>query len=171
MNMRISSTVLSHYKPADLTYNIASGMLQGRIDGTSISARAGSGGRAGTKTAGALNWWLANNPLATGVKLGKGSSHPGGPLPMGTYRVVPHERKAEMLRLLPFDAAQMHGRNGMLIHGRGARGSDGCIVPTDFAVVQQLCALVKARRERGESDVVLQVVAIGQDLDRQNNTA
>ena len=76
-----------------------------------------------------------------------------------------------MLRLAPFDAAQMHGRTGMLIHGRGPRGSDGCIVPTDFAVVRLLCSLVKSRRERGEPDLVLQVIALGQDLDRQNQTA
>jgi hypothetical protein len=169
--MRISSTVLATVKPPELTYNIASGMLQGRIDKTSITTRAGSGGRAGSKTPGALNWWLANNPFATGVKLPKDKHHSGGPLPMGRYRVVPHEKHPDMLRLLPFDAAQMNGRNGMLIHGRGPRGSDGCIVPTDFAAVQLLCSLVKARQDQGEPAVILQVIAEGQDLDRQLLTA
>ena len=169
--MRVSSTVLAYVRPADLTYNIASGLLQGRVGDTSISASAGSGGRAGSKTAGALNWWLANNPFATAVKLAKDKSNPGGPLPLGKYRIAPHEKRADMLRLAPFDAAQMHGRTGMLIHGRGPRGSDGCIVPTDFAVVRLLCSLVKSRRERGEPDLVLQVIAFGQDLDRQNQTA
>ena len=53
----------------ELTHNIASARLTGLIDGVSISAYAGSGGRAGSKTPNALNWWLANNPLATHVRL------------------------------------------------------------------------------------------------------
>jgi hypothetical protein len=171
MNMRINSSVLAHFRPADLTYNIASGVLNGCIDGTSVSAQAGSGGRAGTKTPGALNWWLANNPLATRVKLPDNRSHPGGPLPMGRYRVVPHERKPATLRLLPFEPLQMQGRDGMLIHGRGKRGSDGCIVPTDFAIVQLLCSLVSKRQAHGGPVVVLEVVAVGQDLDLQSRTA
>jgi hypothetical protein len=169
--MRVTSTVLAAVKPPELIYNIASGLLVGRIGNTSISASAGSGGRAGSRTAGALNWWLANNPFATGVKLGTDKSHPGGPLPLGKYRIVPHEKRKEMLRLLPFDPRQMHGRDGMLIHGRGSRGSDGCIVPTDFAVVQLLCSLIRARQEAGQPAVVLQVIAQGQDLDRQLYTA
>jgi len=159
------------YVRPELTYNIASGLLCGQVDGTYISACAGSGGRAGTKAKDGLNWWLANNPLATHVKLPADKSHPGGPLPMGTYRVVLHETTPNWLRLLPLDERQMHGRSGMAIHGRGPRGSDGCIVPTDFAVVMQLCKLVRDRKAAGGPDVLLQVVATGQDLDRKNRTA
>jgi hypothetical protein len=169
--MRVSSLVVTSLRPPDLSYNIATGLLRGRIGTASISARAGSGGRAGSKSAGALNWWLANNPLATHVKLPNDKSHAGGPLPIGKYRVVPHEKHAEMLRLVPLDSRQMHRRSGMLIHGRGPRGSDGCIVPTDFSVVQLLCTLVKARQDRGDPAVILQVYAEGQDLDRQFRTA
>jgi hypothetical protein len=167
--MRIAATLLRP-TAAELTYNIASGQLTGRIDGVSISASAGSGGRSGTKTAGALNWWLANNPLATGVKLSSDKSRPGGPLPLGEYKVVLHESRQNWLRLVPLDEAAMHGRSGMAIHGRGPRGSDGCIVPTDFAVVTQLCRLIRNRNSAGGANVVLEVVAIGQDLDRQNRT-
>ncbi|HEX5390656.1 MAG TPA: hypothetical protein VFW67_12900 [Burkholderiaceae bacterium] len=157
--------------PPELTYNIASGHLSGAIDGQHISAYAGSGGRAGTKTKDGLNWWLANNPFATQVKLPANKSHPGGPLPYGVYSLGLHESRENWLRLVPLDPGSMHGRSGMAIHGRGPRGSDGCIVPTDFAVVLRLCKLVKQRQEAGGAPVRLEVVAIGQDLDRQLRTA
>jgi hypothetical protein len=172
MNMRINSEVVLQSQPADLTYNIASGVLNGRIGNTSISAQAGSGGRAGTTTPGALNWWLANSPLATRVKLQKKNSpNPGGPIPIGRYRVVPHESKKNRLRLLPLASTQMVDRDGMLIHRDGPRGSDGCIVPTDFAVVTLLCSLVHHRAEQGGAAILLDVIATGQDLDRQYRTA
>ncbi|MFT3816255.1 MAG: hypothetical protein QM750_01260 [Rubrivivax sp.] len=152
----------------DLVYNIAEGRLNGEIDGVVIAAYAGSGGRANSKTRGAVNDWLANNPFAVGVK--KTASNPGGPLPMGRYYVVSHEAHKNWLRLVPVRQAAMHGRSGMAIHGRGPRGSDGCIVPTDFAVVLRLCELVKAREDAGGDKVVLEVVAIG-DLDRWLNRA
>lgn len=149
----------------DLTYNIAESRLTGKVAGENISAYAGSGGRAGSKTPGAVNSWLANNPFATKVKLPKDKSHPGGPLPMGQYRVVLHPEKLNWLRLIPVDESQMHGRSGMAIHGRGARGSDGCIVPSDFNVVLRLCLLVKKHKEETRSDPLLEVIAVG-DLDR-----
>jgi len=58
----------------------------------------------------------------------------------------------------------MHGRDGFAIHGRGKRGSDGCIVPTDFNVVQLVYSLVKAREQADKPAPTLAVVAIG-DLD------
>lgn len=158
-------------KPPELTYNIASGRLTGNIDGQAISANAGSGGRAGTKSKNGLNWWLANNPFARRVKLPDDKSHPGGPLPYGTYELVLREKRPNWLRLVPRDTSAMHGRSGMAIHGRGNRGSDGCIVPTDFAVVLRVCKLVKAREAAKGPRVRLNVVAIGQDLDRQLRTA
>lgn len=156
---------------ADLTYNIASGLHSGQIDGQLISAYAVSGGRAGSKSKGSLHWWLANNPFATHVKLPADKSHPGGPLPMGRYRVVNHESKPNWLRLHPLDPSMMRGRNGMAIHRTGKRGSDGCIVPTDIADVKRLWQLVSKRQASGGPDVVLQVVAIGQNLDQKLNTA
>lgn len=168
---RISPFALRALAAPELTYNIASGTLTGEILGEHVSAQAGSGGRAGTKTAGARNWWLANNPLATHVKLSHDKTRPGGPLPMGRYDVRVHPTKAHWLRLEPHDVAAMQGRDGMAIHGRGPRGSDGCIVPTDFHVVIRLCDLVRRHHKAAGRDVVLEVVAIGQDLDRQNRTA
>lgn len=163
-------SILKNPQP-ELTYNIASGLLSGAIDGRQVFAHAGSGGRAGTRTEGGLNWWLANNPFATRVRLPKNSSHPGGPLPMGIYEIVLHEHHKSWLRLIPLDPGFMHGRNGMAIHGRGDRGSDGCIVPADFAVVTLVCELVMKRKQANGRAPRLQVVAIGQDLDRQIRTA
>ncbi|MFO1250125.1 MAG: hypothetical protein U1E77_03030 [Inhella sp.] len=151
----------------ELTYNIQSGRLSGRVDGVAITASAGSGGRAGSKTAGALNYWLANNPFATHVKLNNKLGSSGGPLPLGTYALALHESRPNWIRLNPtgkhFD---LHGRAGFAIHGRGPRGSDGCIVPTDFTVVLALCKLVKARADSGKPAIQLHVVAEGSDLER-----
>jgi hypothetical protein len=146
----------------DLTYNIVEELLVGNIDGTSISAHVVSGGRAGSKSAGAVNPFLANNPYATRVKLTKKT--PGGPLILGKYRLKTHESKTNWIRLEPFATNAMAGRAGFAIHGRGPRGSDGCIVPTDFAVVTLLSKLVKRREAAGGPAPTVCVVAVG-DLD------
>jgi hypothetical protein len=169
--MRLLTTPAEARTNCDLTYNISSGVLSGMVDGVSILCHAGSGGRAGTKTPGALNIWLANNPFATGVVLGKNNEHPGGPLPMGKYRLSLHESRENWLRLLPVDPSLMRGRTLMAIHGPGERGSDGCVVPTDFANVLLLVKLARQRRNGGRPDITLKVVAIGQDLDAMLHTA
>jgi hypothetical protein len=69
--------------------------------------------------------------------------------------------------LIPSSQNQMHGRAGFAIHGRGTRGSDGCIVPTDFPVVQLLCKLAETRQKAGKPEIELSVVAIGADVDRK----
>jgi hypothetical protein len=143
----------------DLTYNIVEQLLEGIIDGQAIHARAVSGGRAGTKTPGVENVFLANNPYLTKVK--KHGATPGGPTIMGKYRLFTHESKPDWIRLVPYADNTMHGRDGFAIHGRGPRGSDGCVVPTDFAVVQQVYKLVKAREKAKKQAPTLTVVAIG----------
>jgi hypothetical protein len=159
----------------DLTYNIVEQLLEGVVDGHAIHARAVSGGRAGTKTAGAENPFLANNPYLTKVK--KAGTTPGGPTIMGKYRLVAHESHSNWIRLVPFSDNAMFGRDGFAIHGRGPRGSDGCIVPTDFAVVQMLYKLVKARQAAHKGAPTLSVVAVGdfdavdKRLDRMSRTA
>jgi hypothetical protein len=157
----------------DLVYNIVEEQLTGLIDGVSIDAYAGSGGRAGTKTKGAVNIFLANNPYATGVK--KQGQRPGGPLPLARYTLKTHETKSVWIRLLPFaeDERLLGNRAGFAIHGRGTWGSDGCIVPDDFHVVQKLHALTKAREKAGKPAPTLAVVAIGdfERFDRLRTTA
>lgn len=123
----------------DLVYNIVKQMLlTGTIDEITICARAGSGGRAGTKTPGALHELLANNPYTTRVR--KAGKRPGGPLPRARYKLSTHEARPNWIRLTPLleDRRFLHGRAGFAVHGRGPWGSDGCIVPMDFPVVRLL---------------------------------
>lgn len=148
---------------ADLTYNIVEQTLRGKIGGAVINADAVSGGRAGSKTRGAVNPMLANNPYATGVKLS--DDIPGGPLPLATYELRTHETRANWIRLVPLQGQHLKGRSGFAIHGRGQRGSDGCIVPLDFRHVLLIHRLVKREEEAGRRAPTLEVVAIG-DLGR-----
>ena len=149
----------------DLVYNIVEETLTGNIDGVSISALAASGGRGGSKTPGAVNYFLVNNPYMTRVR--RAGKRPGGPIPLARYRLSTHERHAHWIRLTPLkeDRPLLHGRAGFAIHPRGRWGSDGCIVPTDFAVVRLIHRLVEEREQSGSRGPILQVVAIG-DLDR-----
>ena len=156
---------------ADLTYNIVSERLTGVIDSKRIDVSAGSGGRAGSKVDGAVNWRLQNNPLATHVG-GKRSAgtHNFGPIPMGRYTLQPHETRTNWIRLLPDKKNVMHERAGFAIHGQGQTGSHGCIVPSDFNVILQLMAVLKTRAARGASLPTLDVVAIGSDPDLKFRT-
>ena len=167
--------MLTNLMGTDLVYNIVEQVLVGSLDGTPISAHVVSGGRAGSKTPGAENPFLANNPYATSVK--KTARTPGGPLILGVYTLRTHESTPAWIRLVPRPGNSMKGRDGFAIHGRGPRGSDGCIVPTDFAAVKLLYSLVKAREGKGGPAPTLAVVAIGdldvieKRLDRLNRTA
>ena len=151
--------MISNITGTDLVYNIVEELLTGSIDGVSITAQVVSGGRAGSKMKGVVNPLLANNPYATGVK--KKGTTPGGPTIMGKYQLKTHESKQKWIRLVPFAENVMHGRAGFAIHGRGNRGSDGCIVPTDFNVVQSIYSLVEAREQANKPAPTLAVVAIG----------
>jgi hypothetical protein len=153
---------------SDLTYNIIEALLTGNVDGVQFNARANSGGRGGSKLGGVQQYFLANNPFSTGVKLREGKpASVGGTLPMGRYTLRLHESRKNWIRLIPAAGNQMHGRSGFAIHGRGVRGSDGCIVPTDFPVVLHLCKLAKARKKAGRPDIELSVVAVGTDVDKK----
>jgi len=150
---------------SDLIYNIVEQHLRGRLGHVNIDCVAGSGGRAGTKTKGAENFFLKNNALATHVHSG---GHTFGPLPQGYYYMYPHEdRKKTMVRLDPFKSNVMHKRSGFLIHGRGEIGSHGCIVPYDFADVQKIYNAVRSQVEARRKMPVLKVVAVGTDIDRK----
>ena len=158
----------------DLVYNIVEQTLTGTVDGVSISATAGSGGRAGSRTPGAVHQLLANNPYATRVK--KTKNQIGGPLPRARYTLRTHESRPLWIRLTPVaeDGALLGDRNGFAIHRAGGeRGSDGCIVPTDFTVVELLYRLVKARERTGKAAPTLEVIAVGDfgRFDRLNATA
>ena len=147
----------------DLIFNMAEQTLTGKIGDTYISARAVSGGRAGSKKKGAVNPLMANNPFSAGIK--KTKNNPGGAIPLRKFSLKTHESRKNWIRLLPLAGEDLAGRDGFAIHGRGQRGSDGCIVPTDFHVVLLIHKLVKACEEAGKPAPTLAAVAIG-DIDR-----
>ncbi len=151
---------------SDLTYNIVEMRLTGIIDGKTFDASAFSGGRAGSKQKNAVHPILANNPFLTGVKK-ETKDDIGGSLPLGMYELKTHEdkkNKKNWIRLNPVAGTNMKTRGGMAIHGRGQRGSDGCIVPEAFDNVLAIHALCAAREKSGRAPPTLEVVAIG-DLD------
>lgn len=122
--------------PANLTFYISEGVLTGTAHGHMVNLTAVSGGGGGSRLhAGSSD---TNNPASEGLKEGSGKHGVrGGPLPSGRYKVLPpshHRTLGLSARLDPYDHAQaehMHGRGGFYIHGRGPRGSDGCIVPME----------------------------------------
>jgi hypothetical protein len=148
----------------ELSYNIAEMRLSGNIDGTIFDTLAYCGGRGGSKIPGAANPIIMNNPFLTSLKEDKEKKIDGGPLPIGIYTLSLHEKKTNWIRLTPKDVVAMHGRDGFAIHGRGPEGSQGCIVPEDFSVVQKICALVKDRKDKKKSSITIDVYAQG-DLD------
>ena len=147
----------------DLVYNIVEQTLRGKIDTVEINAHAVSGGRAGSKEKGAVDHRIADNPFATHLK--KTSDRPGGPTPLRRFSLKTHETRPNWIRLIPLAGEDLGDRSGFAIHGRGTRGSDGCIVPTAFHNVLLIWKLVKAREDAGKPAPTLAVVAIG-DLTR-----
>jgi len=152
----------------NLTYNIAEAHLSGSFGGAVIDCTAVSGGRAGTTTRGAGNWYLQNNALATSIHHGGDRF---GPLPMGFYWMYPHESKKHMVRLEPFPSNYMFGRSGFLIHGRGKIGSHGCIVPGDPHDLHKVCAAVASFIKLRKTHPVLEVIAVGSNVDDKFFTA
>ena len=152
----------------NLTYNIAEARLSGSFGGAVIDCAAVSGGRAGTTTKGAGNWYLQNNALATCIHHGGDLF---GPLPMGLYAMYPHESKKNMVRLEPFPSNYMFGRSGFLIHGRGKIGSHGCIVPGDPKDLHAICAAVANFIKLHRTRPVLEVIAVGGNIDDKFFTA
>jgi hypothetical protein len=64
----------------------------------------------------------------------------GGPIPPGTYTIkhaAANQHLGLSAELVP-KRANMMGRGGFFIRGRGPHGSDGCIVPLDHRQFHQL---------------------------------
>lgn len=156
----------------DLRFNIVDGLLQGFLDGCRFSLTCGSGGRAGSKTPGAVNWHLSGNPLATHIG-GHNSmgTHIFGPLPIGEYTLSTREKDENWIVLTPDAATYTFDRSGFAIHGRGVVGSHGCIVVNDFLQLTRMYDSVVVRQKVMAANYRLQVVAVGQDLGRQFGTA
>jgi len=149
---------------AELEYNVASMRLKGNIDGFLIDTLAYSGGRGGTKTAGAANERIINNPLLSSLKYTKGvKGSIGGPLPSGLYKLMLHSKVNEV-KLIPVSVVNNYGRGEFLIHGRGKIGSQGCIVPQNFNIVQKIYNSVKERQGKNKTPIMIRVYATG-DID------
>jgi hypothetical protein len=82
---------------------------------------------------------------------------------MGLYTLKVHESKPNWIRLIPNKKNYMSKRDGFAIHGRGKRGSDGCIVPNNFSIVTKLYDLTKKYADAGK-EITLEVKAVG-DID------
>lgn len=132
--------------PANLTFYIADGLLIGTANGRMfhVDARSGGGGGSRAHPEGNAD---TNNPGSVGVRTT--SAHRGGPIPPGRYRISTPSRDPHLglsAALTPADAdqrAHMLGRDGFYIHGRGPRGSDGCIVPME-SFADLMTALTRA---------------------------
>lgn len=155
---------------AELVFNIATGKLSGTIGDYSFDVYAWSGGRGGSKTKNAAHPILVNNPFFTKLKLkGHSDNDYAGSLPMGFYSLKLHETRQNWIRLNPAKNNYMYKRDGFAIHARGPRGSDGCIVLSDFEILKKLCSILKENEAQGKQ-LVLEVKAIG-DIDYiLNNT-
>ena len=129
---------------AQLTFYLSEGVLTGYVAGKWINIYALSGGGGGTKKkSGPDEPGTVNNPYRTGQR--ERGSVRGGPLPAGRYEIgTPiawhHGRAARLTPSVSADKfTNITGRDGgFLIHGRGPKGSDGCIVPKYPADFQEL---------------------------------
>lgn len=128
----------------ELNYSISSAILSSLSSTQPFTIVAYSGGRGGSKTPGAADPLIMNNPLAMCVKTDHAAGIHGGPLPIGSYTIDPpahHPHLGYSARLTPIAGTSlfgMCGRDGFYIHGRGPHGSDGCIVPATGADFQAL---------------------------------
>jgi hypothetical protein len=133
---------------ANLTFYVNAGMLSGKLNGKYISFPVVSGGGGGAKgrvfgeDPGAVN-----NPFRSNQKENAKKKIRGGSIPSGTYRIGIPARQPHLglaARLTPLKVPELGTRGGFFIHGRGPKGSDGCLVPLDAKNYQLLMAGLKA---------------------------
>ena len=138
-----------------LTYSIAREWLNGTVNSESFSMRAWSGGGRGRVGSGAehtLESYDTSRKEAKGIL--------GGPLPYGVYickYVANHPKFHECIFLQQTITSIIQtdvlgriyatDRGGFYIHGRGEKGSDGCIVPENLGERVRLNRAIKASRE------------------------
>jgi hypothetical protein len=135
---------------ANLTYYIFEGVLAGTVNGRFIHIFTYSGGGSGYNPAHrkATNFLrdsqATNNPYRTGQLTNEARNIRGGPIPPGKYIIKkPSNRDgSKAARLEPINPVTFFKRTGrdggFLIHGRGPKGSDGCLVPVDPSEFQRL---------------------------------
>jgi hypothetical protein len=158
-----------------LTYDVANEWLSGKIGNQEISLRACSGGgRASKVHPGGKPGQLGLASWNTQRKQNDARGIRGGPLPVGMYMVQkpahhPDLKLSAYLQqtltsMLYENPAAPTGvavtkRDGFYIHGRGPKGSDGCIVPMEK--FDELMTLLRAH-----APLLLKVVNAGARLDK-----
>jgi hypothetical protein len=141
-----------------LKYSIRDELLYGTVSNISFSMKAYSGGGRGS-TAGAERADLAHWNTAKRAPGSYDEKNRGGPIPLGIYvasyyGVHPHlGRCAELTQTLSsllqrdYESAtglRVTDRDGFFIHGRGPKGSDGCIVPSTKDELKALLDAIQA---------------------------
>ena len=135
-----------------LKYSIRDEMLYGSVADESFSMKAFSGGGRGS-TAGMelhdLKHWSTNKKAPPAFT----QRSRGGPLPVGMYLVKYygfHDHLGRCAILMQTLSSLLHAdpwsdvgvsvtdRSGFYIHGRGPKGSDGCIVPSKGSDLKSL---------------------------------
>ena len=142
-----------------LTYDVAKELLYGTVGKERFHMRAFSGGGRGKAEGAGPGEATLTSKLVTTVE-DKTRSIRGGPLPPGGYiceYVAHHSIFGECIHLRGTKSARYiatpharfpiwHGRpkdGDFYIHGRGSKGSDGCIVPEIPAERERLNRAVK----------------------------
>lgn len=162
-----------------LNYSIRDEMLYGTISSRSMSMFAFSGGgrgsTAGMEQTDIRHWNSQKKAPATFSRQDR-----GGPLPAGLYLVNYHGvhehlgRCAALTQTIsslvyadPFSdiGIAVTERDGFYIHGRGPKGSDGCIVPSKSGDLTKILDAIKAATD----PIVLIVKNEGADADRFNS--
>ena len=156
-----------------LTYDITNERLIGQIGNEKISIWAKSGGGRASKVHAAgqpgqegLGSWNTQRKEAGSTR--------GGPLPPGFYTVQPPANHPVLGRAAYLEqtitslmyanpsaalGVSVTERGGFYIHGRGPKGSDGCIVPMeDFGHLMDLLT--------ANAPLMLQVVGAGVRIDK-----
>lgn len=141
-----------------LKYSIRDECLYGSVNGVSFSMRAYSGGGRGS-TKGVERTDIGHWSTAKKAPANFDESDRGGPIPVGLYLATHYgehqtlgqcaELTQTIVSLLQRDYASATGlrvtdRDGFFIHGRGPKGSDGCIVPSKAADLMSLLAAIAA---------------------------
>ena len=135
-----------------LTYDLAAARLFGTVGGQHFSMDAVSGGGRG-RVKGKPDSSFGSH-LSTTQEDAKANVR-GGPLPSGEYAceyLQNHPPFHECIHLRPLTSTQHllltrvgghRGLNSFYIHGRGPKGSDGCIVPFNHAERHRLNLAVR----------------------------
>ena len=151
-----------------LTYDIANELLSGNVGKHKFYTRAFSGGGRGRKPKYGSGEDTLRSHLSTTVANEENGLR-GGPLPPGDYvctYVAHHHIFHECIHLRITNSARYinsafarfpiwHGRpqdGDFYIHGRGKKGSDGCIVP---ALPSELHRLTRSIKEASETKLTV----------------